>query len=366
MEDKLQRTNRLSLVEHFEKAAADQWEETAKALKEHHPFYSECFRATAELQRLYEKCNNKWHNTPIYGYKNVKRTRLQIEEVWRAGLTKVGQLFRTGDNGMLDPRETVPEVRELGALSLIIAMNLSKIVEDARKEVFRDKTPPTATNLETAVLSGKQLSQIFQKAKRSMLDSDIGRAPSYATRLRDGVRIPREPDFDEAYLRVWKVDTASKTREVAFQILNRTTWTQNKAFKSGITEDRNCELCNQRETMEHIIMECEEYSEPMWAEVEYTLGALARIRAADAPERIRISDFNVIFNMDNTSAMTHLTKKQNKVLQEILQELKRSILYRRMNRGQRRQNIQKIQAHLIGVYRKLSAFKIYKGQSQEN
>jgi len=58
----------------------------------------------------------------------------------------------------------------------------------------------------------------------------------------------------------------SKTKEVAFQILNRTIWTNNKAFKSGKQEGPGCIRCDQPETMEHLLYE--EYSVAIWDKAE--------------------------------------------------------------------------------------------------
>jgi hypothetical protein len=56
----------------------------------------------------------------------------------------------------------------------------------------------------------------------------------------------------------------SKTKETVFQILNRTIWTQNKAFKSGQAPDALCYRCDEIETMEHLLYCCEHYSAKIW------------------------------------------------------------------------------------------------------
>ena len=44
---------------------------------------------------------------------------------------------------------------------------------------------------------------------------------------------------------------------------------------------------------------CERYVALLWREFEYTLGALARKDNNEAPDRIELSDFNIIFTTDN-------------------------------------------------------------------
>jgi hypothetical protein len=56
----------------------------------------------------------------------------------------------------------------------------------------------------------------------------------------------------------------SNAQEIAFQILNRTIWNNKKAFKSGKHPNPGCERCGRTETMEHLLCECEYYSEPLW------------------------------------------------------------------------------------------------------
>ncbi len=53
---------------------------------------------------------------------------------------------------------------------------------------------------------------------------------------------------------------SSKMKVTTFQILNRTIWTQNKAFKSGLAPDPTCLRCDAAETMEH----SNHYSTKIW------------------------------------------------------------------------------------------------------
>jgi hypothetical protein len=53
-------------------------------------------------------------------------------------------------------------------------------------------------------------------------------------------------------------------KETTFQVLNRTIWTRNKAFKIGLTPDPTCLRCEAPETTEHIYI-CNHYSAKAWA-----------------------------------------------------------------------------------------------------
>ncbi len=46
--------------------------------------------------------------------------------------------------------------------------------------------------------------------------------------------------------------------------MNRTIWTQNKAFKSGRALDALCYRCEEIETIDHLLYCCEHYSAKIW------------------------------------------------------------------------------------------------------
>jgi hypothetical protein len=80
------------------------------------------------------------------------------------------------------------------------------------------------------------LSRRYRIKNREILDIVIGVAPSYQTRIRDGLAVrPSQRNFTNAYNILRLPTITSKIRETAFQILNRTIWTNNKAFKSRLT-----------------------------------------------------------------------------------------------------------------------------------
>ncbi len=111
----------------------------------------------------------------------------------------------------------------------------------------------------------KNLSQIFRRQLRHQLHKKIDMPTSYLTRQRDGLMLPRRDTFLNAYKVLSMSLLPSKTKETTFQILNRTIWTQNKAFKSGMATEATCFRCEEVETMEHLLYGCENYSAKVWA-----------------------------------------------------------------------------------------------------
>ncbi len=91
-------------------------------------------------------------------------------------------------------------------------------------------------NLET------NLSRRYHRKCQKILDTSIGVAPAYHTRIWDGIAIrPSQRALNNAYNLLRLPSLTSKTRETAFQILNQTIWTNNKSFKSCLRPDPNCE-----------------------------------------------------------------------------------------------------------------------------
>jgi hypothetical protein len=158
----------------------------------------------------------------------------------------------------------------------------------------------------------------------------------------------------------------SKTKETAFEILNRTIWTNNKAFKSKITDTPACALCPETETMEHLLMECQHYSALVWKETSQLLTKTAAHETQNEVSIINLTPREIIYNAPHPSILLHFKNAQarNTILHYI-QETKRDIIYRRMNIresqiGRKVPQI-RIQAHILGTLKKLEMLLEYQG-----
>jgi hypothetical protein len=76
---------------------------------------------------------------------------------------------------------------------------------------------------------------------RELLDTDIGVAPAYNTRIRNDINIPVFKPSTMPTIFFDYPQFTSKTREMTFQVLNRTVRTKNKAYKSQMRLDPNCD-----------------------------------------------------------------------------------------------------------------------------
>jgi hypothetical protein len=121
--------------------------------------------------------------------------------------------------------------------------------------------------------------------------TSIGVASTYHTRIRDRKAIhPYLCSFNNTYHLHRLPSLTSKTGETAFQILNKTVWTNNKAWP-----DSNCECCGRVENM-------------------------------------ALEQTSIIFNIPHQSEILHIQDKPtSKSLLLLIQEVKRNIIYRRMN-----------------------------------
>ena len=156
----------------------------------------------------------------------------------------------------------------------------------------------------------------------------------------------------------------SKTKETAFQILNRTTWTNNKAHKSGIRDNPDCDYCGQIETIEHLVHNCEDYSAALWEELGHGLTSALVAHSGNEIPTVQLTPLEIIYNKIHPSIILHLKEKPVQLtLVHLVQEIKSDIIYRRMNTNanQRRRNLTRIRAHLLSTVRKTISLLEYQG-----
>jgi len=95
---------------------------------------------------------------------------------------------------------------------------------------------------------------------------------------------------------------------VAFQVLNRTVWTNNKAFKSGRQNNPDCNRCGQPETMEHLLYDCEKYSLAIWDKIQVLTHTLEAHTGDEIP-KINLTPLEIIYNATNPSMKIHARQK---------------------------------------------------------
>ncbi len=84
--------------------------------------------------------------------------------------------------------------------------------------------------------------------------------------------------------------------------------------------------------MEHLLCECENYSEPLWGKFADTLTQLFSDISQDDVPRVDLGQTNIIFNIPHPSLLLYVRDKESRnALLLLVQEIKRDIIYRRMN-----------------------------------
>jgi hypothetical protein len=114
--------------------------------------------------------------------------------------------------------------------------------------------------------------------------------------------------------------------------------------------------------MEHLIHDCENYSTPLWVELgeslTHTLGATTGRDMAE----IRLAPLEIIFNKTRPTIQVYIKDKTlQQTLLHLLQEVKRDIIFRRMNpiAHLERVNPIRICAHLVSTVLKIISLLQY-------
>ncbi len=127
----------------------------------------------------------------------------------------------------------------------------------------------------------------------------------------------------------------------------------------------NCDRCGKRETMEHLLCECENCSEPLWNKLADSWTQLFNAISMEAVPRVELGQTNVIYNIPHPSLLLNVHDQASRnALLLLIQEVKRDIVYRRMNlppSAQQLTDTRRITAHLDSAIRRLCSYLQYIG-----
>jgi hypothetical protein len=142
---------------------------------------------------------------------------------------------------------------------------------------------------------------------------------------------------------------------------------------SGRTPRRSNPECNRiqtvsdvMETIEHLLCECEYYSEPLWSKLAESLTMLFNDISPDRVPRVELGQANIILNIPHPSLSLYVYDKisRNAILHIADTEVKRDIILRKMNVPPSAQQItdpQRLAAHLDSTIRRLCSYLQYIG-----
>jgi hypothetical protein len=330
----------------------------------------QAFIAMADLLETQENNYEDWHCSAIYGHTKSSKlypfSRADQAYLESIHVRTVSQLYAINDlTGTIDRTENVDLIQ---AIPMPVLRHKLRELHRALKNLPRiGKTHVITTTCEYLFRQPRNLSSIFKKVIRQQLDQEIVIAPAYKTRTRDQVYVPEERTFNDAFKVLRLRMIPSKTRETIFQVLNRTVWTNNKAFKSHVVDSPNCQRCGELETMEHLLLECEHYSQLVWTELGGVVTEAFTEMSGLQASRVQFTAKEIIFNKPHPSILIYLTaarKKDIRLMIMLLQEVKRDIIYRRMNLPPNPNVVMatvRIQSHLLSVLKKLTSLYNYQG-----
>ncbi len=99
---------------------------------------------------------------------------------------------------------------------------------------------------------------------------------------------------------------SSKTKETAFQILNRTVWTNNKAFQSGLLDPPPVIVGMRSRRSNTSFIHAPNYSEKLWLEIGQTLTSSITQYANEYTVRIEFTPNETIFNKPHPAILLRI------------------------------------------------------------
>jgi hypothetical protein len=346
-----------------------EWYKTSLKIMNTNPMLGEAFRSMANFLKKLEDSQEDWHHSPIWGHSRTHKLfpfyPADIATLQTLRINTVSPIFETHLSRGID-KNVSPDL--LTSLQPYPALRhkLKLFAQGFQKMPFRNRYANARLTLASMIQLDMNMSRRNKLLCRGILDDEIGVAPAYHTRARDNIHIrPTIQTFQNAFQLIRLPSLTSKTRETAFQVLNRTIWTNNKAFKSHMRDNPNCERCGLTETMEHALCECLYYAQLLWIKLGDVITKYLNSISTDYVPKVEYSQLNIIFNVSHPSLIIHIPDKLSRnTLLMLTQEIRRDIIYRRLNLPPSANQITdppRLAAHLNSTLQRLHSYLEYIG-----
>jgi len=179
--------------------------------------------------------------------------------------------------------------------------------------------------------------------------------------------VPTVAEYMAGYRVLFKLGIPSRTLENSFNVINRQIWTnkKQKARIGNLAEEATdeCGLCGTAESTQHMLVECSEYSEKVWQELESLLNQAHIMEEG----RIRLHIHNMLYNKQ-VSNIKQIRSTQVSIL---IQEVKRHMVLKRYQRSQNEflNNVvydsNRVIMHIRNVTQRVVSLHAYQGKSKD-
>ena len=350
------------------------WEEIGMRMRNMYPAYSWGFESIAKMLQASEKTKQGWKTACIAGHslgKGLYRiNRNEGYTLMHYGITHVSQLFKEQEHtGKIDIDSDIEYPMDLTQRHAFLVVKCKYLRQAVSKIDYRNDYG-SAQNI-FQVLEQKKLSTFYRKLILDEISGNIPGPPSYYTRQRDGIMVPDIQTYMQGYRNINNACISSKTKEIAFLIMNRQIWTNEKQEKTSINRGEidaeiRCGLCNNTESTQHILFSCTRYSVEYWEIFSEIVSKWIKKEKAEHPT-FYIHLYNIMYNTEIKS----IPDKYRKITAQIIQESKRDMLYRRYKRCENpklnniRYNRVKTLAHIMLTVKKIFHFYEYTNKNTE-
>ena len=238
---------------------------------------------------------------PINPITNITQTLLAEQ-----GIRTTGQLYKTSTVDQLKFIDT-QRIQEFENIHLnpqeigTIRTFTGRIAGILRNNINKDNIQPQSTPIiGTWFKNREKISKIYRLLIIKPADDKHEGPPAYKTRRED--RIPALitiKEFSSAYTYNMIIPTSTRNKSMNFEILNRTIWTNRKAYLSNMENEGKCDRCGQNEDTEHMFIECDKYPYPIWQHLERILQTVYRSQITRNQGRLgdmpKITRYQIMF-----------------------------------------------------------------------
>ncbi len=149
-----------------------------------------------------------------------------------------------------------------------------------------------------------KLNDMSVKLMQPILKSELNKISKLDVKHKIGIEVYD----DDNILRLRQQCKNTKMRSIYYRLINNDFFTHVRMFRFKMTNDDKCPRCLQIETMKHMLWECRE-STNIWSLLNNKLSEISL-------ESERILEYEDVFKVTNSSAITHIKMK---IIQEMIQ-----------------------------------------------